>query len=534
MINLDQLSMHIGSRILFTDVSLNLRKGQRYGLVGANGTGKSTLLKVLSGDDEPSFGAFTVSKESKLGFLKQDQFLFEESRIIDVCLQGKPKLWKALEAKEKLLEEGEWTDEKAWKLSDLEEVIDSCDGYVAEAFAEELLVGLGIEKERHHHSLGTLSGGFKLRVLLARSLFDKPDILLLDEPTNFLDLMTICWLERYLKQQYDGLLLFISHDRDFLNHLATHILDIDYGEIRSYTGNYDQFVKEKTAYAEQRLHQKKNVEKKIAKMQVFVDRFRYKPSKSRQAMSREKMIEKMEVPETEKSSRIRPTLQLDQGRPSGKRVLKVEGVSKSYGEKKVIEQVSFEVHQGEKIAIIGRNGMGKSTLIKGLVEALQYDSGTFEWGHAVNPGYFAQESKDLLLESGTLLDWLQSKHTDVREEKLRTILGMALFPKDDVNKNVLSLSGGEAARLLFAHLMLQKPNVLVVDEPTNHLDLEACEALTEAFKEYPGTMLVVSHDRFLVENVATRIILLTQDGFEDFTGSYDEFLEVHGHDYLSR
>ncbi len=532
MIIFKEVSLHYGSKLLFDDVNLLLNRGNRYAIVGANGAGKSTLLRLIMEHETPSLGDIIVSKGNNIGWVKQDHFRYENDRVIDVVIQGKAKLWQAFQEKEVLLQ-GEWTDSAAHRLSDLEETIAHYDGYAAESLAHTLLEGLGIPLEKHEESLHTLSGGYKMRVLLAQALFETPDILLLDEPTNHLDIMTIGWLEQYLINDFKGLLLFVSHDIKFLDNVATHILDIDYGEIREYPGNYNNFLAKKVEIVAQKLSEKKSLEDKIARMQLFVDKFKAKASKAKQAASRVKMIEKIELPDIKKSSRISPTFNFKIKRPSGKQVLKIADISKSFGPKNVLNKVKFEIKRGERIAFIGHNGIGKSTLLKIALSLLEADAGTVQWGHETQIGYFAQDHHELLKDNISVYDWLCHQVEGESTTKIRSVLGQVLFTKDDVEKSILNISGGEAGKLLLASIMLAQPNVLILDEPTNHLDVESIEALASALKEYPGTLLLVSHDRHFVAKVATRVIALTEAGIKDFHGSYREYLKHYKEDYLS-
>lgn len=534
MISLNQLSMQLGGRILYSDVNLNLNAGKRYAVVGANGTGKSTLLSLLSGIEQPSLGEINMAKKATIGWLKQDQFRYENDRIIDVVFQGKPALWQAWEEKEDLLTQPTFDEASGHRLAQLEEIIADHNGYVADSFAAQLLVGLGIGIDYHDKPLSALSGGYKLRALLAQVLFQEPDILLLDEPTNHLDIMTTDWLEEYLKSQHKGVLIFISHDREFLNHLSTHTLDIDYGEIREYVGHYDQAMKQKEVIEEQKLHAQAHVEKKIADMQKFIDRFGAKATKAKQASSRKKMIERLELPDIQTSSRIAPTFDFPIQRQSGKRVLKVSKLSKAYGDKKVLCNVSSDIHRGEKVALVGHNGVGKSTFLKAALGLVHADEGQVEWGHESQISYFAQDHHELLKTSMTLMEWLADQCSKATTVEIRKMLGRVLFSDDDVYKNVLNISGGEAARLLLAKNMLEQGNVLILDEPTNHMDLETIEALIHALKKYQGTLIFVSHDRYFVSRIANRLLILTEQGVKDFKGSYQEYIASYGHDYLNK
>jgi len=524
MITLNQLSMAYGGKLLFFDVDLLLLPQKRYALVGANGAGKSTLLKLITGEEEPSSGAVSIPKDATIGWLRQDQFRYENTIIVDVVIQGKPKLWEAQVEKEQLLTSGEWDEKIGYRLGELEETIAHYGGYTAVTFAEKLLTGLGIKPEYHHQPLSALSGGYKLRVLLAQALFQQPDILLLDEPTNHLDVVSISWLEKYLKNEFSGMILFISHDMEFINRLADNILDIDYGEVRQYSGNYGKFLAEKQLIEEQKLQLKASVEKKIADMQSFVDRFKAKASKARQAQSRVKMIEKLEIPDIKQSSRCAPQFNFKPKQPSGKQVLTVKNLSKSYQDAQIFNRVNFNIHRGEKVAIMGVNGVGKSTLIKTLLNKTPCSEGTCEWGYGVDSSYFSQDHHDLLSEHMNVLAWMNEQFPMYAESQLRKNLGQVLFTKDEIEKDILSLSGGEAARLLLARIMVESANVLVLDEPTNHLDIESNEALAEALKNFPGTLILVSHDRHFINRIANRILFISKEkGLQDFKGSYEEF-----------
>ncbi|WP_375319299.1 ABC-F family ATP-binding cassette domain-containing protein [Candidatus Tisiphia endosymbiont of Oplodontha viridula] len=532
MIITTNLAMSYGAKILFTDVNVHIRNGNRYGLVGANGAGKSTLFKVLIKEEEASIGEVNIVKKARIGCLKQDQFLYENTSIINTVIAGRSELWQALQEKEKILENDQCDEESGYRLGELEQIIADNDGYISEIFAIELLLGLGIQEKYHYQPLSVLSGGYKLRVLLAQSLFNNPDILLLDEPTNHLDIVSIYWLENYLKQKFRGALVFISHDLAFLNNISTHILDIDYGTIKTYTGNYDVFVRDKQLIADQKLKDLTNIEKKIATMQVFVDKFRASASRAKQSASREKQIEKMELPDIQKSSRISPYFNFKQKRPSGKLVLQVKGVSKNYENKKILNNVSFTVTRGEKIVIIGPNGIGKSTLLKILLGKISSDLGSYEWGYETQISYFAQDHHELLNENINVIDWLSNQIPTENDNTLRSILGQLLFRKDEVTKNILNLSGGEGARLLLAKIILEEGNILVLDEPTNHLDIESKHMLKNALINYPGTLILVTHDRDFASSIATRIIALSHQTITDFKGKYQEYLAKYSNDYL--
>ena len=534
MITINNLSYLIGAKLLFTGVNLILNPGFRYGLVGANGAGKSTFLKLLAKEEEPSDGEVNVAKRSTIGWLKQDQFRYENTSIINTVIAGNKELWQAICEKEEALAKDICDDATGYRLGELEQIILDNDGYSAEYIASELLIGLGIKEEYHYQPLSVLSGGYKLRVLLAQSLFDNPDILLLDEPTNHLDIVSIYWLENYLKDRFKGVLIFISHDVSFVNNLATHILDIDYGEIIQYTGNYNSFAEQKKLIMEQKLQEQKFLDKKIATMRVFVEKFRASASRSKQALSREKLIDKIEMPDIKISSRISPKFNFVQKRPSGKLALNVKDIGKSFKEAKILNKVSFSVSRGDKVIIIGPNGIGKSTLLKILLNKIPADTGNFEWGHEAQRSYFAQDHHELLNKSSTIYDWLCDQLPSETTSRLRNALGNVLFKQDEVYKDILNISGGEGARLLLAKIMVEEGNVLILDEPTNHLDIEAKEALKEALIKFPGTLLMVTHDRDFATNIATRIIAITEKQIIDYKGTYNEYLEKYAQDYFKK
>ena len=533
MISIADLAMHYGKKILFEKSSLTFDPNKSYGLVGSNGAGKSTLLRIIIGTEQPTSGSISVPRGLKLGVLNQDHFSFEKLKVIDVVLLGKPKLCEALTEKQKIIDSENFDDEKGNRLGQLEVIIAEEDGYIAESFASELLLGLGVHESFHYGPMSLLSGGFKLRVLLAQLLFQKPDVLLLDEPTNHLDIISIRWLEKYLCSQFKGTIIFISHDRNFLNAVASHIVDIDYEELRLYTGNYEQFLKAKNTSETQKLKEIKSYERKSAELKAFVDRFRAKATKARQAQSRVKQLEKMDIPEVKRSSRISPNLSFTQFRPSGRTVLTVKNLSKSFGHAEVLKNISFEIRRGEKVAIIGPNGIGKSTFLKIILSKIPMDSGIFEWGYEVHSSYFAQDHHEQLNSKISAFNWLHSFSPNEPIGAIRGLLGKVLLSGDEADKNVSALSGGESARLLFARIMLEKRNILILDEPTNHMDLEGVEALSDALKRFEGTVLLVSHYRHLVSSVATRILELNPLGLRDFSGSYHEYLEKFGDDYLS-
>jgi ATPase subunit of ABC transporter with duplicated ATPase domains len=529
MIGITNLGKAYGARTLFEKVTLKLVRGSRYGLVGANGAGKSTLLKIMCGDEVASDGSVSIDKGAGVGVLRQDRFLDDEAIIVDLAMAGDEIVTKAMREQDALSHE-EHPD--AARMMELDDIIRTYNGYTLRARASGVLEGLGIPLAVHEQPLATLSGGFKLRVLLAQVLIGGPDVLLLDEPTNHLDILSIRWLEKFLAG-YQGCAVVISHDQRFLDNIATHILDVDYGTITPYTGNYAKFQRQKTEVRERKEAEIARVKADIAEKRAWVERFGAKATKASQAQSRLKQIEKIDVEELENSSRRAPLFQFTPERPSGKDVLELTDVRKAYGEKRVLEGVSLVVRRQERVAIIGPNGLGKSTLLKIATGNLEADEGKVRWGHETRVGYFAQDHKDTLIdENKKAVDVVWDLIPHEGTAQVRGQLGRVLFSGPDVDKRVGLLSGGEAARLVFCCLMVQKPNVLVLDEPTNHLDLEAIDALITALKAFEGTLVFVSHDRAFVSALATRIIELKKDGFSDFPGTYDEYLAKAGDDHL--
>lgn len=536
MITISQLSMRFGAKILFKNVSLQFNPGNHYGLVGANGCGKSTLIKILTGELTSETGLIAVPQQLVLGSLSQNHYVHRKQLVLDVVLQGKKKLWEAMENKRILLEKEEFNDQDCEILMEWEKIIEEQEGYGAEGEAAKLLEGLGIREEWHRRPLELLSGGYKLRTLLAQVLFGKPDILILDEPTNHLDLYSIKWLEGYLKK-FPGTLVVTSHDREFLNGICTHIADVDYGTIKVYKGNYDQFQEQKDLNRELKEHMLQKHDKRRSELQGFIDRFGAKATKARQAQSKERLVERleeeMEALDLIPSSRIYPKLNFEPLRASGEIVLTVKEISKAYGAKKVLEGVSFEIERREKVAITGPNGIGKSTLLEILAQSQSADQGVFQWGFAARIAYFPQDHAREVKGSLTLLDWLGQFDQSIPQERLRDFLGRVLFSGDVVNQSINTLSGGETARLILAKMMLQKPNILIFDEPTNHLDMEAIEELAKALENFEGTLLFVSHNRYFVSRLANRVIEISYQGVKDFKGTYPEYLEKQENDFLS-
>jgi ATPase subunit of ABC transporter with duplicated ATPase domains len=528
MISVSNVSMRYGAKVLFDDVSTNFIAGRRYGLTGPNGAGKSTFMKVLAGDLEPQKG--TVVRPKKVSVLRQDQYAFDAYRVIDTVIMGNKGLWAALEERETIYSKAEMTDADGMRLGELEGIVGEEDGYTAESDAAILLQGLDIPDELHERKMGELQGGQKVRVLLAQALFGKPQALLLDEPTNYLDLDSIHWLQDFL-HQFEGTLITISHDRHFLNSVCTHIADIDYETIITYTGGYDDMVMAKTQIRSRLESENAQREKKISQLNEFIARFSA-GTRSSQVTSRKKEVERLQTSDLARSNIARPYLRFDMLRPSGKHILEFENVTKGYDGQQVIQGFTGSVMRGEKIGLMGRNGLGKTTLLKSLLSAapetsekdFALDAGTVKWGHEAQIGYFPQDVTGIIAKGTTVADWLHSFDPQATKEDIRGLLGQMLFRGEEGMKPTDALSGGEAARLLFCRLMLQKPNILAFDEPTNHLDLESINALNIALQRFEGTVLLVTHDHDLIDEVATRIWHFEDGAIEDFKGPYEEFL----------
>jgi ATPase subunit of ABC transporter with duplicated ATPase domains len=531
MLAVQNVTMRYGAKILFEDVTTTFNPGRRYGLTGPNGSGKSTFMKILAGELEQQMG--NVIRPRKMGILRQDQFAFDQFRVIDTVIMGNAGLWKALQERDAIYEKAEMTDEDGMRVAELEGIVADEDGYTAEADAAVLLDGLGIPESLHERKMSELQGGQKVRVLLSQALFGNPQSLLLDEPTNHLDLDSIHWLEEFLIR-YKGTVVVISHDRHFLNNVCTHIADIDYQTIIQYTGGYDDMVMAKIQVRSRIEADNAQREKKIEQLNEFIQRFAA-GTRSSQVNSRRKEVERLQPSDLARSNIQRPFIKFNQAKPGGRYALEFEGVKKGYdtdkGRLEVIKGFSAMVQRGEKIALMGRNGIGKTTLLNALLANapqvtelnLKLDAGEVKWGHDANVGYFSQDFAESIPKGYELVTWLHQFDPEATKEQIRGIMGQMLFRGEEGNKMTDVLSGGESCRLLFCKLMLQKPNILVLDEPTNHLDLEAVIALNDALQRYEGTILLVTHDEDIIDEVATRIWHLTDDGIEDFQGTYEEY-----------
>ncbi|MCO7517918.1 ABC-F family ATPase [Pseudomonas guariconensis] len=525
MISTANITMQFGAKPLFENVSVKFNNGNRYGLIGANGCGKSTFMKILGGDLEPSAGQVMLEPNTRLGKLRQDQFAYEEFTVIDTVIMGHEQLWKVKAERDRIYSLPEMTEEDGMAVAELETEFAEMDGYTAESRAGELLLGLGIPLEQHFGPMSEVAPGWKLRVLLAQALFSDPDVLLLDEPTNHLDINTIRWLENVLTAR-NSTMVIISHDRHFLNSVCTHMADLDYGELRLFPGNYDEYMTAATQAREQLLADNAKKKAQIAELQSFVSRFSANASKAKQATSRARQIDKIQLAEVKPSSRVSPFIRFEQTKKLHRQAVTVEKMAKAFDDKVLFKDFSFVVEAGERVAIIGPNGIGKTTLLRTLVGETTPDAGAVKWTDSAEVGYYAQDHAHDFEEDLSLFDWMGQWTQG--EQLIRGTLGRMLFSNDEILKSVKVISGGEQGRMLFGKLILQKPNVLVMDEPTNHLDMESIEALNLALENYPGTLLFVSHDREFVSSLATRIIELTADGVVDFSGTYDDYLRSQG------
>ncbi len=531
MIIVNEVTKSFGSRTLFDNVSVKFSPGYRYGLTGPNGAGKSTFMKILTGEVEPT-NKGTVSRPSKVGVLSQDQFAYDNERIVDTVVMGNQKLWNAFQEREALCQLTDLTEAQMLRLGDIETIIADEDGYSAEFEAGEILRGIGIPDDQHENLMSTLATDYKFRVLLAQALFAGPQALLLDEPTNHLDLESIHWLEEFL-YNYEGVLIVISHDRHFLNSVCTHIADIDYDTIIVYPGNYDEMVEHKMQARQSIESDNREKAKKIAQLQEFVAKFAA-GQRSSQVQSRKKEMARLAPQELKRSNIQRPYIRFEQEKPMGREILRAERITKAFDGKTLFKDFSLDVYRGDKIAIIGSNGVGKTTLLRCLMGELEPDSGSVKWGDNATWSYYPQDFHQDIPSGTTAYDWLMTYMTDEGHQFVRGVLGRMLFSGDDAKKSTDELSGGESARLLMGRMMMLKNPILIFDEPTNHLDLEAVNALGEGLSIFPGTVFVVSHDRDLISDVATRVISFTPQGLVDYNGTYPEYLETHKFKEYSR
>ncbi len=525
MISTKDIALSFGHKKLFEHVSVVFTPGCRYGLIGANGTGKSTFLRILSGEQSPDKGTVFIDPNAKLGWLRQDHFRFDNETVLNAVYQGDAKLWAIMKAREELYAKGELNDEEANRLGELEGEFMELDGYSAESKAAEFLHGLGIPNEFHNELMKEIPTQYKFRVLLAQILFQKPEVMLLDEPTNNLDIKTISWLEEFLNE-YNGTIIIVSHDRHFLNAVCTNIADIDFAEMRLYSGDYDYYQQAAAVSRDQKLTDQAKKEKRAAQLKDFIARFGANKSKARQATSRQKQLDAMEMEEIRPSSRVYPRIYFKPKRELGKDVLRLEDVSHSYdGKTTVLKKTNMFFSAGEKVAIIGPSGIGKTTLARIFMQDLKPSTGNVIWGVTTVRAYCPQDTKASLPKDTTLFRWLHDKHPELDMGSIRGVLGRMLFAGEDGDKVTGVISGGEGVRLTLSNMMLDEPNVLILDEPTNHLDLESIEALNESLKQFAGTVFFVSHDREFVNSLATRVLEILPGGeVMDFQGNYEDYL----------
>jgi len=521
VISTANLTIQFGAKPLFENVSIKFGEGNRYGLIGANGSGKSTFMKILGGDLEATSGTVTLLPDVRMATLKQDQFGYEDYTVLDTVIMGHTDLWTIKEERDRIYAMPEMSEDDGMRVAELEVQFAELDGYSAE-------LGATIPLEQHTVKMSEVAPGDKLRVLLAQALFADPDLLLLDEPTNNLDINTIRWLEDVLNER-NSTMIIISHDRHFLNSVCTHMADLDYGEIKIYPGNYDDFMLASTQARERQYADNAKKKAQVAELQAFVQRFKANKSKARQATSRQKKIDKLSIEKMKPSSRQNPYIRFDMEKKLFRNAVEIEKLNHSYDDLDVLKDMNLMLEAGEKVAVIGPNGIGKTTLVRLLANAMEATSGTIKWAENSKIGYFAQDHAEDFSKPVPIIEWMsQWGNENHDEQEIRGILGRLLFGKDDINKPVNVVSGGEQGRLLFGKLMLQSPNVMILDEPTNHLDMESIESLNLAVDLYPGTVIFVSHDREFVSSLANRVIELTDTGVTDYRGNYEDYLESQG------
>ncbi|WP_102315736.1 ABC-F family ATPase [Vibrio cyclitrophicus] len=527
MISTANITQQFGAKPLFENISVKFGEGNRYGLIGANGCGKSTFMKILSGELEPTAGNVSYDPNERVAKLNQDQFAYEEFTVIDTVIMGHKELWAIKQERDRIYSLPEMSEEDGMKVADLEVQFAEMDGYMAEAKAGELLLAVGIEESMHFGLMSEVAPGWKLRVLLSQVLFADPHIMLLDEPTNNLDMDTIKWLEDTLNQR-NCTMIIISHDRHFLNSVCTHMADLDYGELRLFPGNYDEYMTAATQARERLLSDNAKKKAQIAELQTFVSRFSANASKAKQATSRAKQIDKIQLDEVKASSRQNPFIRFEQSKELFRNALVVESLSQGFEEDLYSKfDAIFEV--GERVAIIGENGVGKTTLLNTLAGALEPRTGEYKWSENSNIGYYAQDHAHDFEEDMNLFDWMSQWRQEGEDEQVvRGFLGRMLFGQDDIKKSVKVISGGEQGRMLLGKIMMHKPNILLMDEPTNHMDMESIEALNLALENYKGTLFFVSHDRVFVDSLATRVLEIKDGKINDFRGTYAEFLKARG------
>ncbi|GGA67949.1 ABC-F family ATPase [Neiella marina] len=524
MISTANITMQFGAEPLFENISVKFSGGNRYGLIGANGCGKSTFMKILDGSLAPSSGTVSITPNERIGKLHQDQFAFEEFSVIDTVIMGHKELWEVKQERDRIYSLAEMSEEDGMKVADLETQFAEMDGYSAESRAGEILIGAGIDESLHFGPMSEVAPGWKLRVLLAQALFADPDILLLDEPTNNLDIDTIRWLEKVLNDRKSTMVI-ISHDRHFLNEVCTHMADIDYGELRIYPGNYDDFMSASTLAREQLQNENAKKKAQIAELQQFVSRFSANASKAKQATSRARQIDKIKLEDIKPSSRVSPFIRFNQEKKLHRQALILENVGHGFDGETLFSGGDMIIEAGTRLAVIGDNGAGKTTFLRCLMNELNANDGVIKWSENAALGYCPQDANAEFADEMTIFDWMSQWRKPGHDDQIvRSMLGRLLFSADDYKKLVTVCSGGEKNRMLFGKLMMQEPNVLLMDEPTNHLDMESIEALNLALEHYEGTLIFVSHDREFVQSLATRVVEIKDRKLNDFQGTYEEYL----------
>ena len=525
MIATSNLSVQFGGRKLFDEVDIKFTPGNCYGIIGPNGAGKSTFLKILTGEMDSTSGEVIIDKGKRLSFLKQDHFAYEDEEVLNVVMMGHAKLYDIMKQKEALYSKEEFTEEDGILASELEGEFAELDGWDAETNAEKFLIGLGIGPDLHHKLMKELTEPEKVKVLLAQAIFGNPDILLLDEPTNGLDLHAVKWLEDFLMDLENTTVLVVSHDRHFLNKVCTHIADIDYGKIKMFVGNYDFWYESNQLMQELIRNQNKKMEQKKKELQVFIARFSANASKSKQATSRKKQLEKLQFEDMQVSNRKYPYIEFKPDREAGNNLLKVENLSKTIDGEKIFENVSFTINTGDKVVLLSRNDIAKTTLFQILAGEMEPDSGTYEWGITTSQSYFPKDNSEYFEDVDlSLIDWLRQFSKDQDEQYVRGFLGRMLFSGEEAKKSAKVLSGGEKVRCMLSRMMLSGANVLMLDNPTDHLDLESITSLNKSLERFDGTVLFTTHDHEFIQTVATKIIEITPNGILEKEMEYDDYL----------
>lgn len=524
MINVTNVSLRFSDKKLFEEVNMKFTPGNCYGIIGANGAGKSTFLKILSGEVEPNTGEVSMTPGERMAVLKQDHYQFDEETVLDIVMMGHERLYEIMKEKDEIYAKSDFTEEDGVRAAELEAEFAELDGWDAEVDGEKLLMGLGVTKDLHNQQLKNLDGSDKVKVLLAQALFGNPDILLLDEPTNHLDFKAITWLENFL-MDYENTVIVVSHDRHFLNTVCTHMVDIDFNKAKMFVGNYDFWYESSQLALRMMKDQNKKKEEKVKELQNFIARFSSNASKAKQATSRKKMLEKLTIDDIQPSTRKYPFVGFSPNREAGKEILSVEGLSKTINGEKVLSNISFTLRKGDKVILLGENAAAKTALMEILMGNMEADSGTYQWGTTTSQSYLPSDNSDFFDGLGlSLVDWLRQYSEEKDETYIRGFLGKMLFSGEEAMKKTDVLSGGERVRCMLSRMMLSGANILLLDEPTNHLDLESIQAVNNGLSAFKGTLLFTSHDYKFIETVANRIIEITPNGIVDRMMSFDEYI----------